>query len=131
MTTFQHIRLELAREPGHPHGDPGDGWDIVAPLDDEGRLDLQACLAAPERCFTRRFIDDATVATGRLRHTLGDQWLLDLEGREDLNGRGFRFGEERFVLGEYVSITGNDGRTHTYGVERLVPVEGEPHQAVA
>ena len=35
MTPFQHIRLELAREPGHPAGDPASGYDIVAPLDDQ------------------------------------------------------------------------------------------------
>ena len=128
MTTFQHIRLELAREPGHPHGDPGDGWDLVAPLTNEGRLDLDACLAAPERCFVRRFIKDATIATGRLRHSFGDHWLLDLEGRDDLDGTGFRLGDERFVPGEYVSIS-TDGQTHTYGVERVAPVEVELNRA--
>ena len=125
MTMFHHIRLELAREPGHPHGDPGDGWDLVAPLTDEGRLDLNACVAAPERCFVRRFIRDATVATGRLRHSLGDHWLLDLDGRDDLDGVGFRLGDERFRQGEYVSIVSADGSAHTYGVERVAPVEVE------
>ncbi|CAN5422596.1 hypothetical protein BH10PSE2_BH10PSE2_10530 [soil metagenome] len=131
MTVFQHIRLELAREPGHPHGDAGDGWDLVAPLDDEGRLDLNACVAAPERCFVRRFIRDATIATGRLRHTVGDQWLLDLDGRDDLDGTVFRLGEEHFIVGEYVSIISAAGQAHTYGVERVVPVDdGERSAAV-
>jgi hypothetical protein len=123
MSAFQHIRLELAREPGHPHGDDGDGWDLVAPLDDEGRLDLDACLAAPERCFVRRFIRDATVATGRLHHTVGDQWLLDLVGHDDLDAAGFRLGEERFTPGEYVSIISAGGQTHTYCVERVAPLD--------
>lgn len=129
MTTFNHIRLGLAREPDHPHGDPGDGWDLVAPLTDEGRLDLKACVAAPERCFVRRFINDATIATGRLRHSFGDHWLLDLDGRDDLDGVGFRLGDERFVLGEYVSIVSADGQAHTYGVERVAPVEVELKRA--
>lgn len=129
MTTFNHIRLELAREPGHPHGDPGDGWDMVAPLTDEGRLDLKACVAEPERCFVRRFIKDATIATGRLRHTFGDHWLLDLDGRDELDGVGFRLGDERFVPGEYVSIVSADGQAHTYGVERVAPVEVELKRA--
>lgn len=129
MSTFQHIRLELAREPGHPHGDPTEGWDLVAPLTPEGRLDLDACLREPERCFIRRFIKDATIATGRLRHSFGDQWLLDLEGRDDLDATGFRLGDERFVPGEYVSIATAGGQVHTYGVERVAPVEADPERA--
>lgn len=123
MKGFHHIRLELAREPGHPHGDSGDGWDVVAALDEEGRLDLAACRAEPKRCFVRRFLRDATMATGHLRHTVGDRWLLDLEGRDDLDAAGFRLGDERFVLGEYVSIVSGDGTAHTYGVERLELLE--------
>ncbi len=123
MKGFHHIRLELAREPGHPHGDPRDGWDIVAALEEDGRLDLEACRAEPRRCFVRRFVQDTTVATGRLRHSFGDRWILDLEGRDEIDAAGFRFGEERFVLGEYVSIVSADGAAHTYGVERLERVD--------
>lgn len=125
MTGFHHIRLELAREPGHPHGDSRDGWDIVAALDDQGRLDLETCRSDPKRCFVRRFIRDATIATGHLRHSFGDQWLLDLDGRDDLEATGFRFGEETFAVGEYVSITSADGQAHTYSIERLQPVEAD------
>ena len=114
----RHIRLKLAREPGHPHGDPGTGYDIVAFLDDDGRLDLDACRDAGDRCRVRRFVDDDTVATGRLRHTTGDRWLLDFpENGEDATG--FRLGDERFVTGEYVSMIAGDGATHTYVVERV------------
>ena len=121
MTGFHHIRLELAREPEHPHGDPRDGWDLVAPLDDGGRLDLAAVRAAPSRCRVRRFLRGETFATGLLRRGPSDQWMLDLDRHEDVSG--FRFGEERFVLGEYVSITASSGRAQTYGVERLKSLE--------
>lgn len=131
MKGFHHIRLELAREPGHPHGDPGDGWDIVAALDDEGRLDLEACRAEPKRCFVRRFLRDATVAKGHLRHSVGDRWILDLENKDDLDATGFKLGEERFGLGEYVSIISADGSAHTYGVERMERLERDVLPAVA
>ena len=98
MSTFQHIRLELAREPDHPRGSASTGYDLVAPLDAEGRLDPAALKAAPERSHVRRFVDDATVVTG------------------------FRLGEEKFVLGEYVSLLTARGTQHTYAVKRLRPV---------
>lgn len=118
----RHIRLELAREAGHPHGDARIGYDIVAFLDDDGRLDLEACKAEAARCHVRRFVQDATVATGRLRHTVGNRWVLDFEGGDRDDVVGHRLGDERFVLGEYVSVTGVDGITHTYGVERIAEV---------
>lgn len=129
MKGFHHMRLELAREPGHPHGDAADGWDITAALDEDGRLDLERCRAEPKRCFVRRFKHDVTIATGHLRHGFGGQWLLDLDGRDDLDAGGLKLGEERFVLGEYVSITLGNGETHTYSVERLQSVETTPRDA--
>lgn len=122
MSTFQHIRLELARDADHPHGDGGSGYDLVAPLDSEGRLDLAALNAEPERCHVRRFVDDATVATGHLRHTTGDRWILDLDPGDTEDVTGFRLGEETFVLGEYVSLMTASGTQHTYAVKRLQPV---------
>ena len=117
-----HIRLELAREPGRPLGDGGTGYDIVAFLDAAGRLDLEACRAEAARCHVRRFSDNATVATGRLRHTTGDRWLLDFAGDDAEDATGFRLGDESFVPGEYVSVLAADGVTHTYCVERVGPV---------
>jgi hypothetical protein len=118
MTTkAQHIRLKLAREPGHPQGDASTGYDIVAFLNDEGRLDLAACRADAARCRVRRFVDDETVAVGQLRHSTGDRWLLDFPDGDHEDATGFRLGDERFVLGEYVSIIAGDGTTHTYYVD--------------
>lgn len=122
MADFYHIRLELAREPGRPAGDPTEGYDLVAPLDGEGRLDPAAWRESPERSYARRFIDGATEAKGRLRHGAGDRWIIDLEPGEADDAVGFRFGDERFVAGEYVSLTLPDGEQHTYVVAAVAPV---------
>ncbi|WP_339933556.1 hypothetical protein [uncultured Brevundimonas sp.] len=122
MSTFQHIRLELAREPDHPRGNASTGYDLVAPLDADGRLDPAALKAEPDRSHVRRFVDDATVATGRLRHTADDRWVLDLDPGDADDVTGFRLGEETFVLGEYVSMLTANGTQHTYAVKRLQPV---------
>jgi len=122
MTQFHHVRLELAREDGHPTGDPTQGYDIVAPLDDEGRLNAAALMEEPQRGHVRRFADGQTVGTGRLQRGPGGRWLLDFEGDDAADARGFRFTEERFVPGEYVSLTLPSGEQHTYAVARVTEV---------
>ncbi len=117
-SSLHHIRLELAREPGKPDGDPHSGYDIVAPLDTAGRLDAPAARALDKPCRVRRFDRDETVATGELRHEGRQGWILDFPG--DANDEtGFRFGEERFTLGEYVSVQAPDGAMHTFRVTQL------------
>ncbi|MGZ9099274.1 MAG: hypothetical protein ACXW3O_06190 [Brevundimonas sp.] len=122
MTQFHHVRLELAREAGHPAGDPTEGYDIVAPLDADGRLDGNALRAEPDRGHVRSFSRGETVGTGRLPHGPGGSWTLDLEGGDEADARGFRFGDERFVAGEYVSLTLPSGEQHTYVVARVAEV---------
>ncbi|TPW03163.1 MAG: hypothetical protein FD125_1731 [bacterium] len=122
MTQFQHIRLELAREPGHPAGDPDEGYDIVAPLDDQGRLDGDALRAEPARGHVRRFSGNETVGAGSLSHGPGGRWVLDMDGSDAEDAVGFRFADERFVAGEYVSLSLPSGEQHTYVVARVVDV---------
>ena len=40
--SFRSIRLLLARERGHPAGERDMGYDILAPLDPDGRLGFEA-----------------------------------------------------------------------------------------
>ena len=54
-STLSKIRLLLAREPGHPAGDATHGYDIVAPLDRDGKLDASAWKDNREACKVRRF----------------------------------------------------------------------------
>ena len=70
----------------------------------------------------RRFSDDETAARGRLRHEAGNRWIVDLEPGDGEDAIGFRFGEERFVPGEYVSLTLPDGEQHTYVVAARRPL---------
>ena len=122
MAKFHHIRLELAREPGHPAGASDEGYDIVAPLDAEGRLDGGAWRAEPGRGHVRRFSGNETVGAGRLSQDEGGSWILDMDQGDDEDAVGFRFGDERFVVGEYVSLSLPLGEQHTYVVARVVEV---------
>ncbi len=115
---FRHVRLLLAREKGHPVGDTEEGYDLLVPLDEEGRLDAAEWKKHQEICRVRKFSDGEEDRIGRLRRKPGGQWYFDyVEGESD-DEIGFRLGEERFVLGEYVSI-GSGGTMHTYQVARV------------
>ena len=122
MADFYHVRLEMARAPDAPTGDPGEGYDIVAPLDADGRLDADAWRAEPGRAYARRFSDGVTEARGRLRLGTGGRWFVDLPGEAE-DAVGFRFGDERFVVGEYVSLTLPSGEQNTYQVVISKPLE--------
>jgi len=115
---FRTIRLLLAREKGHPDGDREEGYDVLAPLTDEGRLNAEEWKSHKGFCRVRRFRAGEDDLIGRLHRKPGGQWYFDYaEGDRD-DEVGFHLGEERFVTGEYVSITRN-GAMHTYQVARV------------
>ena len=114
--SFRHVRLELAREKGHPLGDRAEGYDLVIPLDSEGRLDAMEWKKHQELCRVRRFHPGEEDAIGRLRRKPGGQWYFDYAEGETDDEIGFHLGDERFVHGEYLSIS-RDGIMHTYQVK--------------
>jgi hypothetical protein len=115
---FRHVRLLLAREKGHPAGELEIGYDLLVPLDATGRLDAPLWKQHQAACRVRSFRDGEPDRIGRLRRKPGGQWYVDfVEGERD-DEIGFRFGEERFVTGEYVSL-GRKDAFHTYQVARV------------
>jgi hypothetical protein len=117
-TNFRHVRLLLAREKGNPDGDLLSGYDFLVPLNSNGQLNAADWKKHQAACRIRRFRDGEADRIGRLRRKSGGQWYIDyVEGERD-DEIGFRFNEERFVPGEYVSI-GHAGTMHTYQVARV------------
>jgi hypothetical protein len=111
---FRQIRIELAREPGHPEGDASFGYVIVAPLDANDRIDPAIWRAHREACRITRLRPNEEDDHGHLVHRQGGGWVLHYESNKP-DASGFHFAEERFVSGEYVSI--NEGGTmYTYRV---------------
>jgi hypothetical protein len=109
---FRQIRIALAREPGHPEGDTGFAYVIVAPLDANDRIDPKLWWEHREACRITRFRPDQDDQHGHLVHR-GNGWAFHYADTPD--EVGFHFADERFVPGEYVSI--NEGpRMHTYRV---------------
>lgn len=119
---FHHVRLELAREPDHPAGDPGFGYDLVVPLDGDQKLDEATWRAKADLCRVRRFRNDATESVGRLAMADDGRWFFDFAPGEADDEFGFRLADERFVPGEYLSIQAADGSPHTFRVATSSPV---------
>ena len=112
---FRQIRIVLAREPGHPEGDNDIAYIFVAPVDSEGRIDPKLWRANREACRVSRQRPNEQDQLGHLVHRSGG-WSFHYDGDADLpDDVGFQFADERFVVGEYVSIN-EHGRMHTYRV---------------
>lgn len=119
---ISHIRLELAREPGHPLGDRDHIYHLYLPLTADGHIDAEAWRHNRPLSRVRRLRPGESEARGQIVHGPGGRWIFDYTDETDRdNESGFRLGEERFVLGEYVSIREDDGKMHTFQVVSVQP----------
>lgn len=118
--TFRRIRLELAREAGHPEGSAGIGYQIVVPLDAAGRIDAKAWHDHREYCRVVRFRPGEADEIGHLIHGPGGAWVFhyDVVGT-DADEAGYHFADEKFIVGEYVSVRDGD----EFRAFRVVSVE--------
>ena len=119
---FRQIRLELAREKDHPAGSAAFGYTIFAPLDKDGRIDPQLWDSFRDFCRVVRFRPNEDEAIGHIVRRPGGSWAFhyDIRGKED-DETGYHLQDEKFELGEYVSIREQDDM-HTFqvmSVERI------------
>lgn len=112
---FRQIRLELAREPGHPAGEPEISFVIVAPLQDDGRIDTRLWQRHREACRFARHRPHLPDDLGHLVHRPGGSWAFRYDASPEPDDVGYHFTDEHFIVGEYVSIR-EDGILHTYRV---------------
>lgn len=117
---FKEVRLELAREKDHPEGARNFGYVFVAPLDANGQIDADLWARHRDACRVMRFRPNESEEKGHLMHRPGGSWAFryDISGTDD-DEPGYRFKDERFAVGEYVSIREEDV-FHTF---RVVSVE--------
>ncbi len=117
MSELKKIRLNLARTREFPNGSNRHGYEFAAPLDAEGRIDVESWKKLRENCRVRRFWGDEEEDVGHVVHRPGGSWAFryDISGDED-DEAGYRLGDHAFVPGEYVSIRDEDGELHTFQV---------------
>lgn len=122
--SLSRIVMRLARNPGTEFagGDDHRGYALTAPLTEDGHLDAAAYAKAKDECVVRRFAPDEDPADGRLNRR-GERWFFDYDEDVELDDEPVhRLGEHRFALGEYVTVTDDDGRPLTYKVMEVRPV---------
>jgi hypothetical protein len=119
---LSRIIMRLARNPGTEFADGDDhrGYALVAPLADDGKLDVAAFRAHKADFKVRHFAPDEDPQEGRLGHR-GGRWFFDYGDDADADEPLYRIGEHRFAVGEYVSVTDEDGRLLTYKVTEVTP----------
>lgn len=120
--SFRVIRLGRAREHDHPEGAPAIGYIIVAPLDAASRIDVETWKTHREACRVVRQRPAEDDQLGHLVHGPGGSWRFhyDVAGTA-ADDAGHHFGDERFTLGEYVSVREADGM-HPYRVVAVTPL---------
>ncbi|SHO62348.1 hypothetical protein SAMN02745172_00953 [Pseudoxanthobacter soli DSM 19599] len=118
---FRRIRLDLAREKGHPEGSNSHTYAFVAPLDVNGHISPELWAAHREVCRAVRN-RDGEQSIGHLVRRPGGSWAFRYPADAHLDDEaGYHFGDERFLIGEYVSIHEHDGM-HTFRVIAVEPV---------
>ena len=120
--SLSRIRLEMAREPAFPAGNPNRGYELVLPLGSDDKIDPAAWEKDPAACTVERFWDGEKAELGYVERNRRGHWVFDYDFDDDEdNEEGFRLGEHAFRKGEYVSIAGHDGQMHTFTVVRVAP----------
>ena len=113
--SLKKIRLELARTPQFPDGNPSCGYEFRAPLDADGQLDVGEWSKLKGACTVRRFWQHAGDEHGQLqRHH--NRWVFSYRPGDGDDEPFFRFDKHAFKVGEYVSVTEHDGVTRPFRV---------------
>ena len=115
------IRLELARTREFPEGSSACGYELVVPLDKDGRLDAEGWRKHRRACTVRRFWQDEKDELGELIHTRHRTWAFSYAPGEEDDEPLFRLESHRLAPGEYVSVTEHDGVTRPFRVVAVAP----------
>lgn len=110
------IRLELARTKDFPEGSHRHGYELVAPLDEDGHLDVEEWRRHRKKCTVYRFWLGDDDERGYLVHIRNQSWAFSYAPGEEDDEPIFRFEAHPFREGEYISITEHDGVTRPFKV---------------
>jgi hypothetical protein len=119
--SLMRVRLELARSPDFPEGSAAHGYEFIAPLNKDGRIDATAWKQLKDQCRVTRFWGDEPEETGSLRH-VGHGWRFDYDKADDADDEPFfKLDKHPLSPGEYVSIKEHDGVQRPFRVLMVTP----------
>src|SRR5688572_22787937 len=123
--TLKKIRLELARDSEFPNGSAAHGYEFIAPLGNDGRINASEWQRSRDVCRVVRFWGSAEHEHGHLVRRQGGSWAFHYAKTGDIDVEdesGFRFDDHPFHPGEYVSIREDDGELHTFSIRTVTDV---------
>jgi hypothetical protein len=126
---LRRIRLELGRLAGSPGGNPNYGYEFVAPLDAEGRLDAEAWPEVEQLCTMRHFAPRVDDVHGELIYRGHGEWAFSYIPGDSDDEVIYRLDKHRLCEGEYVSITERDGVTRPFKVVSVEPLHIAPKRS--
>ncbi|WP_417468767.1 hypothetical protein [Maricaulis sp.] len=123
--SLTRVVMRLGRNPdaGFPEGDDHHGYVVIAPLDKDGKLDVDLWRANKEECTVDRFSpDESEKADGWLSHR-GSRWFFRYDEEEEGPDEPvYRLGEHMMRLGDYLTIHEADGDDLTYKITEATPL---------
>lgn len=121
--TWQHIHLELARTPDFVAGNDQRGYDLVAPINEDGTFDEATWRENKTKSHVRRFWDGEDDQHGLLIHTRHRTWAFSYAPGEDDDEPIFHLESHKIQEGEYVTITETDGSALPFRISAMAPVD--------
>jgi len=116
------VVLHLSRTADHPNGSGEHGYGIVVPLNDDHRLDVDAWEKHQADCTVHRFWKGQEDEHGVLIETEDEEWAFSYDPKSDYDDeRVFRMEAQKFVEGEYISVTCHDGQERPFRVDSVRP----------
>ena len=116
------IRLVLGRTEKFPNGSTQHGYDVVAPLTEDGHLDEDAWRKDKKKARVRRFWAGDPDEVGTIVHTRGRKWAFSYAPGLDDDEPLFKLEQHRIVEGEYLTVTEHDGSALPFLVANVEPL---------
>ena len=113
--TWRRIRLEIGETDEFKTGSRMHGYDLVAPLDAQGRIDEAAWRADETRARVRRFWQGEDERTGRLVRLGDNAWGFAL-GAENADEPTHRLKAQTLNAGAAVSVVDHSGEARPFRV---------------
>lgn len=123
--SLTRVVMRLGRNPdaGFPDGDDHHGYVVIAPLDKDGKLDVELWRANKDACTVNRFSPDATeTADGWLSHRATRWFFRYDEDEEGPDEPVYRLGDHTMRIGDYLTIHEADGDDLTFKITEARPL---------